>query len=77
MIFNKTMSDRLKLAREIAARTKPRFIEIPRERPKRIVYTEEQLTTMRGGGPTVEKYRAKFLKKWGKKRAPPRNPSPG
>jgi hypothetical protein len=26
------MSDRLKLAREIAARTKPRFIEIPRER---------------------------------------------
>jgi hypothetical protein len=48
------MSDRLKLAREIAARTKPRFIQIPRERTKR-------------GGLTVEKYRAKFLKKWGKK----------
>ena len=26
------MSDHLKLAREIAARTKPRFIDIPRER---------------------------------------------
>jgi hypothetical protein len=25
------MSDRVKLAREIAARTEPRFIEIPRE----------------------------------------------
>jgi hypothetical protein len=60
------MSDRVKLAREIAARTKPRFIEIPRERPKRIAYTEEQLTAMRGGL-TVEKYRAKFLKKWAKK----------
>jgi hypothetical protein len=59
------MSDRVKLAREIAARTAPRFIEIPRERPKRITYTEEQLTAMRGGL-TVEKYRAKFLKKWGK-----------
>jgi hypothetical protein len=57
------VSDRVKLAREIAARTKPRFIEIPRERPKRITYTEEQLTAMRGGL-TVEKYRAKFLKKW-------------
>jgi hypothetical protein len=56
----------VKLAREIAARTTPRFIEIPRERPQRIVYTEEQLTAMRGGL-TVEKYRAKFLKKWGKK----------
>jgi hypothetical protein len=60
------MSDRVKLAREIAARTKPRFIEIPRERRKSITYTEEQLTAMRGGL-TVEKYRAKFLKKWGKK----------
>jgi hypothetical protein len=58
------MSDRVKLAREIAARTKPRFIEIPRERTKRIAYTEEQLTAMRGG---LTKYRAKFLKKWGKK----------
>jgi hypothetical protein len=60
------MSDRVKLAREIAARTKPRFIEIPRERPSRIIYSEEQLTAMRGGL-TVEKYRAKFLRKWGRK----------
>jgi hypothetical protein len=57
------VSDRVKLAREIAARTKPRFIEIPRERPRRIVYTEEQLTSMRGGL-TVEKYRATFMRKW-------------
>jgi hypothetical protein len=54
------MSDRAKLARKIAARTKPRFIEIPRKRPKRIVYTEQQLTAMRG-----DLTRAKFLKKWG------------
>jgi hypothetical protein len=32
------MSDRVKLAREIAVRTKPRFIEIPRER-QRHAYT--------------------------------------
>ena len=60
------MSDRRKLAREIAARAKPRFIEIPRERPRRITYTEEQLAAMRGGL-TVEKYRANFMRKWGKK----------
>jgi hypothetical protein len=43
------MSDRIKLAGEIAARTKPRFIEIPRERRESITYTEEQLTAMRAG----------------------------
>ena len=38
------------LAREIAARTKPRFIEIPRERGGvRVPFTEEQLTAMRSG----------------------------
>jgi hypothetical protein len=35
-------------------------------RPHGKRYTEEQLTAMRGGL-TVEKYRAKFLKKWGKR----------
>ena len=59
------MSDRVKLAREIATRTKPRFIEIPRERQRSIAYTEEQLTAMRDWL-TEEKYRAKFLRKWGK-----------
>jgi hypothetical protein len=59
------MGDR-KLAYKIAARTTPRFIEIPRERPKRINYTEEQLTAMLGGL-TVERCRAKFLKKSGNK----------
>jgi hypothetical protein len=29
-------------------------------------YTEEQFTAM-SGGMTVEKYRAKFMRKWGKK----------
>ena len=56
------MSDRLKLAREIAARTKPRFIEIPRERGGvRVPFTEEQLTVMRGGL-TAEEYRWKLIR---------------
>ena len=50
--------------REIAARTKPRFIEIPRERGGvRVPFTEEQLTTMRGGL-TAEEYRWKLIGKW-------------
>ena len=85
------MSDRVKLAREIAARTKPRFIDstvetkdlkalarkiaaaqpprfisIPRERPGKIPVTEEQLTAMRGGL-TVEQWRRKIVRKWGKR----------
>jgi hypothetical protein len=48
--FAQTLEERLALAREIAARTPPRFIEIPRERGGgKIHYTEEQLTAMRGG----------------------------
>ena len=51
------MSDRVALAREIAARTKPRFIEIPRERGGgKVPFTEEQLTAKRGGL-TAEEYR--------------------
>ena len=43
------MSDRIALARAIAARTKPRFIEIPRERGGgKVPFTEEQLSEMRG-----------------------------
>ena len=58
------MSDRLKLAREIAARTKPRFIEIPRERGGvRVSFTEEQLSAMRGGL-TAEEYRWKLIRKY-------------
>ena len=39
---------KLKLAREIAARTKPHFIEIPRERGgAKVPFTEEQLADMR------------------------------
>ena len=48
------MSDRKALAGEIAARTKPRFIEIPRKRRKFI--TEEEMTARRGGL-TAEEYR--------------------
>jgi hypothetical protein len=60
------MSDRVKLAREIAARTKPRFIEIPRERRRSIIYTEAQLTEMRGGL-TSEEFTRRFMRKWRKK----------
>jgi hypothetical protein len=42
------MSDRKALAREIAARTKPRFIEIRRERGGgKVPFTEEQLTDIK------------------------------
>jgi hypothetical protein len=54
------MSDRLKLAREIAARTKPRFIDIPREKRSGVPFTEEQLNAMRGGL-TAEEYRWKLI----------------
>ena len=58
------MSDRKALAREIAARTKPRFIEIPRENGGvRVPFTEEQLTAMRGGL-TAEEYRWKLIREW-------------
>jgi hypothetical protein len=58
------MSDRLKFARAIAARTKSRFVEIPRERGGvRVPFTEEQLTAMRGGL-TAEEYRWKLIREW-------------
>ena len=44
------MSGRVKLAREIAARTNPRFIEIkPERRGAKVPFTEAELTAMRGG----------------------------
>ena len=70
------MSDRVKLAREIAARTEPRFIEIKPE-PRRIrrgfvetspargggrvPFTEAELSAMRGGL-TAEEYRWKLIR---------------
>jgi hypothetical protein len=55
------------LAREIAARTQPRFVSIPRDRGGgKVPFTEEQLTVMRGGL-TVEEYRRKTIRKWGKR----------
>ena len=75
---NRIMSDRVKLAREITARTKPRFFEIkpePRRIRKRFVetspsrgggtvaFTEAELTAMRGGL-TIEEYLRKFIRKW-------------
>ena len=73
------MSDRLELAREIVARTEPRFIEIkpeprrkvratfievPRQRGGgRVPFTEAELTAMRGGL-TAEEYRWKTIRKW-------------
>ena len=70
------MSDRVRLARKIAARTEPRFIEIkpelrerfveksPSRGGGRVVFTEAELTAMRGGL-TAEEYRRKFIRKWG------------
>jgi hypothetical protein len=56
------MSDRKALAREIAARTTPSFIEIPRERGGgKVPFTEEQLTAMRGGL-TAEEYRWNLIR---------------
>ena len=56
------MSDRVNLACEIAARTKPRFIEIPRERGgARVPFTEERLTEIRGGL-TAEEYRWQLIR---------------
>jgi hypothetical protein len=43
------MSDRKALAREIAARSKPRFIEIKRERGSKVPFTEEELRAIRAG----------------------------
>ena len=64
------MSDRIALARAIAARTKPRFIEIPRERGGgKVPFTEEQLSEMRGGL-TAEEYRWKLIGEWDRTRAP-------
>ena len=59
------MSDRKALARAIAARTKPRFIEIRPERGGgKVPFTEDQLTEMRGGL-TAEEYRWKLIREWG------------
>ena len=56
-----------KLARAIAARSEPRFITIPPQRGgSKVHFTEEQLTAMRGGL-TVEEYRWKTIRKWGKR----------
>jgi hypothetical protein len=75
------MSDRLKLVREIAARTEPRFIEIkpeprrkatlietPRQRGGgRVPFTEAELTAIRGGL-TAEEFRWKMIRKWTKRK---------
>ena len=60
------MSDRIALPRAIAALTKARFIEIPREHGgHRVPVTEEQLTQMRGGL-TAEEYWWTLIGKWAK-----------
>ena len=72
------MSDRVKLAREIAARTELRFLEIkpeprrirrqfietsPSRGGTRVPFTEEELTAMRNGL-TVKEYRLTFVRNW-------------
>ena len=61
-----TLEDCKALARKIAAAKPPRFVTIPRERASKVPYTEEQLTAMRGGL-TVEQWRRKIIRKWGKR----------
>jgi hypothetical protein len=61
-----TLEDCKALARKIAAAKPPRFISIPRERGSKVPFTEEQLTAMRGGL-TVEQWRRKIIRKWGKR----------
>ena len=76
------MTDRLALAREIAARTEPRFIEIkpeprrksvrrgfieaPRQRGGCRVPFTETKVTAMRGGLTAEQYRRKTIRKWTK-----------
>lgn len=71
------MSDRKALAREIAARTKPRLIEIepeprrelptrrtievPRQRRSGVPFTEGELTAIRGGR-TADEYRLYLIR---------------
>ncbi len=58
--------DRLALARAIAARSAPRFIEIPRERRgSQVPFTEAELSAIRGGL-SAEQYRLDLIRKWGK-----------
>jgi hypothetical protein len=58
------MSDRVALARAIAARTKPRFIEIKRERRSKVTFTKEELLAIRGDR-TAEEYRQYLIRTWG------------
>jgi hypothetical protein len=46
--YGLAMSNRKALARAIAVRTKPRFVEIPRERRSKVPFTEGELTAIRG-----------------------------
>jgi hypothetical protein len=61
------IGDRIALARAIAARTKPRFIEIPRERGGgKVPFTDAELSALRGGL-TAEEYRWKLIREWSEK----------
>ena len=78
------MSDRLALARAIAARTEPRFLEIKPERRRKLarggfievprqrgggrVPFTEAELTVMRGGLTAEEYRWKTIRKWTKER---------
>lgn len=55
------MSGRIALGCAIAARTKPRFIEIPREKRMPVPITKEEPAVMRGGL-TAEEYRWKLIR---------------
>jgi hypothetical protein len=57
------LKDRIALAREIAARTTPRFIEIKRERRKR-GFTKEELRRLRYGPDWAELEFERRVRTW-------------
>ena len=61
------MSDRIALAREIAAGTKPRFIEIPRERGEERCPSPRSSSSAMRGGLTAEEYRWKLIRQHSRK----------
>jgi hypothetical protein len=58
------MTDRKALAREIAARTTPHFLEIKPERKKR-GFTKEEMHRLKYGPDCLELERERLMRTWG------------
>ena len=57
------MSDRAALARAIAARSIPRFIEIKRERIRRVPFSSDELLAIKQGR-WAEQERERLIQSW-------------